>query len=330
MHKRFHFAIAEGKYVRPWNFSTKCPPSKSSIWGEDFKNRLNTFRDIGFLLAECTGWKWENFKYCRCAKFSPCHCERKIPAHLKLSTQMAIVNIFELWERFPQSIEYLWRYRIFARTVYRLNVAKFQRLSMRQSIHLAIAKVKYLRTWNFPPKWPTLNIFELKRRFRQLVEYLWRYRISACTVYMLKVGKIWNVVDAPGFHLAIAKGKYLRHLKLNTQMPTLNIFELGQKFQKSVEYLWRYRILAGTVYRLNSGKISNVVDSQSFQFAIAKVKGQRTWNFPPKWPPSTSSRWRQRFRQSAECLWRYRISACTVYRLNVPKFEMLSMRQVFT
>ena len=45
---------------------------------------------------------------------------------------MPTVNIFELRKRFRKSVEYLWRYRIFAGTGYRLKVAKFQMLSKRK------------------------------------------------------------------------------------------------------------------------------------------------------------------------------------------------------
>ena len=140
MRQVFTLPLQKENTYATWNLTPKCPPSTSSRWGKDFKNRLNTFGDIGFWLAPCTGWKWQNFKCCRCAKFSPCHCKSKIPAHLKLSTQMATVNIFELWERFRQSVEYLWRYRISARTVYRLKVAKFQMLSMRKVFTLPLQK----------------------------------------------------------------------------------------------------------------------------------------------------------------------------------------------
>ena len=100
--------------------------------GGKFQDRLNNFGDIGFLLAQCTDWKRQNFKCCRCAKFSPCHCKSKIPALLKLSSQMPTPNIFELKQRFRKSVQYLWRYKIFAGKVYMLRVAKFQMLSMRK------------------------------------------------------------------------------------------------------------------------------------------------------------------------------------------------------
>ena len=136
----FHLAIAKEKYLGTWNFPFKCPPSTSSSRGKDFENRLNTFGGIWFLLAQCTGWTWQNFKCCSCAKLSPCHCKSKLPEHLKLSTQMANLNIFELRQRLRKSVEYLCKYRALAATVYRLNVAKFQMLSMRKVFALPLQK----------------------------------------------------------------------------------------------------------------------------------------------------------------------------------------------
>ena len=128
----FHLTIANVKFLRTWNFPPKWPSSTCSRWGKDFENWLNTFGHIGFLLEQWTGWKWQNFKCCPSSKFSPCHCESKIPAHMKLSTQMPTLNIFELRQRFQKSFEYRWRYRIFDGTVYRLNVAKFHMLWKRK------------------------------------------------------------------------------------------------------------------------------------------------------------------------------------------------------
>ena len=76
--------------------------------------------------------KVATFKCCRWAKFSTCHCKNNIPPHLNLSNQMHTLNIFELMQRFRKSVDYLWRYRIFAGTVYRLKVANFQMLSIRK------------------------------------------------------------------------------------------------------------------------------------------------------------------------------------------------------
>ena len=158
---------------------------------------------MGFFLAQWTGWKWQNFKCFRCAKFSPCHCKSKIPAHLKLSTQMPTLNIFELRQRFRKSAEYFWRYRIFAGTVYSLKFAKFQMLSMRKVFTLPLQKVKYLRTWNFPTQLPTLNIFELRQRFRKSVEYLWRcmgFLLAQCTSWKWQNFKCCRCAKFSPFH----------------------------------------------------------------------------------------------------------------------------------
>ena len=168
-----HHAIAKVKYLDTWNFSPKCTPSKPSSRGKDFENLLNTIADIGFLLAQCTGWKRQNFKCYRCAKFSPCHCKCKTPAHMKLSTQMPSLNIFELRQRFRKSAKYLWRYRILPaqntgwkwQNFICCGCAKFSRC------HCKIKIPGYMK--HFTQK-PSINIFELRQRFRKSVEYLWR------------------------------------------------------------------------------------------------------------------------------------------------------------
>ena len=103
---------------------TNAHPQTSSSGGKDFENRLNIFGHIGFLLAQCAGWKWQTFKCCRYAKFSHCYCKSKITANPEHTIQMPTLNIIELRQRFWKSVEYLRRYRIFAGTVYRLKVAK--------------------------------------------------------------------------------------------------------------------------------------------------------------------------------------------------------------
>ena len=181
-----HLAIAKVKYLHTWNFPPKCPPSTSSSWGKDFENRLNTFGDIGFLVAHSTGWKWQNFKCCWCGKFSPCNCKSKIPVHLIISTQVPTVNIFELRKRFRKSVEYLWRYRIFSGTVYRLKVAKFQMFSSTKFSHCN-CKRKVPAHLKLSTQMLALNIFELRQRFRKSVKYLWKDWIFASPVYRLKV-----------------------------------------------------------------------------------------------------------------------------------------------
>ena len=143
---------------------------------------------------------WQTFKCCRCAKFSPCHCKRKIPVHLKLPFQMPTLNIFE-HEAKISKIGWipLEVYRIFAGKGYRLNVAKFKMFFDAQSFHLAIAKEKYMCTWNCPIQTPTQNIFEQRQRFRKSVEYLWRYSDSCWHRVQVERGKISNVVRCAKF-----------------------------------------------------------------------------------------------------------------------------------
>ena len=163
---------------------------------KDLKDRVNTSGDILFLLEECTGWKWQNFKCCSSAKFSPCHCKSKLPA---------------------------------------LN----------------------------------LNIFELRQRFRKSVEYLWDIGLllAVCTGWKWQNFKCCSSAK---FSPCQFKSKTPAHLKLSTQMPTLHIFELRQRFRKSVEYLWRYRIIAGTVYMLKVAKFQMLLKREVFTLPLQK------------------------------------------------------------
>ena len=161
---------------------------------------------------------------------------------------MPTFNILELKQSFLKSVEYLWRYMIFAGTVYRLKVGNFK------CCRCAKFSPRYYKTvipahMKFSAQMPSLTILELDQRFRKSVEYLWRYRIFAGGVYRLKAGKYKCCPYAkfPPFH---CKTIIPAHMKFSTQMPTFNIFEVKQSFLKSVEYLWRYWIFAGTVYRL--------------------------------------------------------------------------------
>ena len=183
--------------------------------GKDFENRLNSFGYMRFLLAQCKGWKRQTFTCFRCAKFSPCQCKSKIPAHLKHSTQI-----------------------------------------------------------------PTLNIFELRQRFRKSVEYLWRYRFLLAQ----STGWKWQnfkCCQCAKFSPCHGNSKLLAHMKPSNQMPTLNIFELRQRFRKSDEYLWRYRIFAVTVNRLKVAKFQMLSMRQVFTLPLQKGKHLRPWNFPP-------------------------------------------------
>ena len=94
------------------------------------------------------------------AKFSPCYCKSKITAHLKLSAKMPYFNMCEMKQSFWKSVKYLWRYGIFAGTVYLLKVENFKFFEG-LSFHIGIAKVKYLRTWNF---WPKCRLSQRLRR----------------------------------------------------------------------------------------------------------------------------------------------------------------------
>ena len=171
-------------------------------------------------------------------KVSPCHCKSKIPTHLKLTTQMPSLNIFELRLRFQKPVEYHWRYRIFAGRVYRLKVAKFQMLPRRQSFHLAIAKSKIPAHLKLSTQMAIVNIFAPRERFRKLVEHLWGYRIFAGRVYWLKVGKFQMLSRRKVFTLPLQKVKFPRTWNFPPKWHRQHLRDEG-RFRKLVEYLSR-------------------------------------------------------------------------------------------
>ena len=221
---------------------------------------------MGFLLAQWTGWNWRKFKCFRCPKFSPCHCKSKLFTHVRLSTKM-----------------------------------------------------------------PTLNIFELRQRFRKSVEYFWRYRtlLAQCTGWKRLNFKCCRRANFSPCH---CKSKISAHRKLSTLMPTLKIFRAEAKISKIYWIpleIWDFCWHSEQVER---GKNSNFFHPQSFHLAIAKVNYPRTWDFPSKCPPSTSTSWGKDFENWLNTFGDigFLQPQCTVYRLKAAKIQMLSMPKVFT
>ena len=389
----FHLATAKVKYLGTWNFPPKCPPSTSSSWGKDFENELNTFRDMGFLLAQCTDWKWQNSKCCSWAKFSPSHFKSKTRAHLKLFAQMPTFNIFELRPRFRKSVECLWRYSIFLKQCTGWKWQTFKcgrcanlspshcktkipahlklstqcrpstssswgkdfenRLNIFRNIGFLLAQCTGWKLQNFkccrcaklshyhckskipahlklPNQMPTITIFEVMRRLRKSVEYLWSYSIgfflAQCTGWKWPNFKCCSRTKFSPCHF---NSKKRAHLKLSTQMPTLIMFELSQRFRKSCERLWRYWIFAGTIYRLKVAKL-NFFRCAKFSPCHCTSKIPSHLKLSTRMPTLNIFELRQRLRKSVEYRRRCRIFDGAMYRLNVEKFQMLSMRKVFT
>ena len=166
---------------------------------------------------------------------------------------MPTFNILELKQSFLKSVEYLWRYMIFAGTVYRLTVGNLKccRCAKFSPFHCKTITPAHLK---FSTQMPAFNIFELKQSFLKSVEYLWRYRIFAGTVYRLKVGKL-KCCPGAKFSPCYCKTITPAHMKLSTPKcrPSPS-WRWSNVFENRVEYLWRYRIFAGAVYRLKVGK----------------------------------------------------------------------------
>ena len=155
---------------------------------------------------------------------------------------MPTLNIFELRQNISKIGGVPLEIKDFCWQIVHVESVKISNVVDAQSFQLATAKVKYLLTWNLTPKCPPFNIFELSQRFRKSVEYAWRYRIFARTVYMLKVAKFQMLLIRKVFTLPLQKQNTCSSEALHPNaQPSTSSFELRERFRKSVEYLCRYR-----------------------------------------------------------------------------------------
>ena len=82
--------------------------------------------------------------------------------------------------------------------------------------------------------------------------------------------EISNVVHAQRFSPCNCKSEIPARLKLSTKMHALKIFELWQRFRKSVECLRRYRTFADIVYRLKVEKFQMLSRRKVFTLPLQK------------------------------------------------------------
>ena len=174
-----------------------------SFWQSvKYRGRCGIFAGTVYML------KVENFKFCRRAKFSPCHSKTKIPAHLKFRPKCPLSTCLRWSKAFENRLNTFGRYRIIAGTVCTLKVGNFKSCRW-ESFHLAIAKVKLLRTWEYMPKCP----FSICVRWSKVFEN--RLNTFGDMGFLLGQFTGWkweisNLVNRLSFYLAIAKVQYLR------------------------------------------------------------------------------------------------------------------------
>ena len=223
---------------------------------------------MGFFAGTMNRLKVAKFQMLPCPTFSPCHCKSKTPARMKLSTQMPTLNIFELMQRFRKSVEYLGTCRIFAATVYKVKVAKFQMLSMRKVFALPLQR-KIPAHVKLSIQISILHIFELTQRFRKSVKYFWRYRIFLphCTCWNRQNFKCWHRANFSPCH---CKSKIPAHLKLSTQNAHPKHFRAEAKISKIYWILLEIWDFFWQSEEVESGKISNVFDDRIFTLLLQK------------------------------------------------------------
>ena len=138
------------------------------------------------------------------------------------------------------------------------------------SSHLVIAKVKYLRTWNFRPKDPISTrlrwskVFENRLNSFGEIGFLqgqftgWKWEIS-------------NLIDGLSFYLVFAKLKYLLMWNFRPKCPLSTRLRWSKVFENRLNTFGDKGFWLGQ-FTGWKWKISNLVDGLSFHFAIAIVK----------------------------------------------------------
>ena len=220
--------------------------------------------------------KRQKFKCFRCPKFSHCNCKKWSTRARDTFHPNAHLSIFSSWGKdFENRLNTFARYGIFAGTLNMLKVRKISNVVDAQSFHLAIAKVKHVRTWNIPPKCPPLNIFELRQRFPKISWILLVVWDFCCHSVQVVSGKISNVVDAQVFALQLQKWNTCAHETFHPKVDPQN-FLPEAKISKIGRILLEIQDFGCHSVQLEIGKIANVVEAQTFHLAIATVKYLRT------------------------------------------------------
>ena len=244
-------------------FSAQMPPFNMCEMNQSFWKSVKYLWRYWIFAATVYRLKVGNFKSSQWAKFSHCLCKTKIPAHVIFSAQMPTFNLYEMKQSFLKSSKYLWRYRIFAGTVYSFKVENFK--SCRWSkFSLCHFKTKIPAHVKFSAQMPSFNTYEMKQSFWKSVKHLWRYRIFAATVYRLKVGNF----------------KYCRwakfspcHCKTNIpappKCPVSTRLRLSKVFENRSNTFGDIAFLQGQFIGWK-WKISNIVDGLSFHIPLQK------------------------------------------------------------
>ena len=137
------------------------------------------------------------------------------------------------------------------------------------SFHLVIAKLKYMRTWNFLRNahfqhvWDEAKFLKIGLIPLEIEDFCWEsLLVESGKFQIFSIGYVFNLT---------MQIKTPAHLKFTAQMPTFNAFEMKQSFWKSGKYLWRYRIFAGTVYML---KVENFKTCRCAKFSPCHCKSK--------------------------------------------------------
>ena len=164
--RRAKFSTCHCKSIIPphLKFSAQMPAFITFEMNERFWKSVKYLWRYGIFAGRVNRLIVGNFKSCRWEKFSTCHCKSKIPAHLKYSTQMSTFNSYEMKQSSWKSVKYLWRYRIFAATVYRLKVQNLKSFRWAK-FSPCRSKSKIPVNLKFSTRMLSFNMCEMKQSF---------------------------------------------------------------------------------------------------------------------------------------------------------------------
>ena len=145
-----------------------------------------------------------NFKPCRWARFSPCHCKSKIPAHPEIFGPNGDFQHF--WDKAKVFENPLNTFGDIGFLLVQFTGWKWEiwNLDDGLSFKLVFAKLKYLLTWSFWPKFPVSTRLRWSKVFENRLNTFGDIGFLLVQFTGWK-SKIWNLNDGLSFHLVIEK-----------------------------------------------------------------------------------------------------------------------------
>ena len=166
--------------------------------------------------------------------------------HKKFSTRNSYLPHLSAKKSFSKCVKYFWRYSISAQDSVKGKIEIFTFSGFWKCCNVAIAKPKYLRTWNFQPKYPPSLSFSQKKIFENSLNI---FEDIAFLAGQCK-GKNWNFYIfwiLESCNVAIAKPNFLCTRHFQPKYPPSSSFRQKKVFENSSNTFEDIAFLLGTV-----------------------------------------------------------------------------------